>query len=99
MDSRTLQLAQNLIRYSTALQPGENILSKCLMTRSRWLRRWWWSLPGRRCSIFITQEQPATTKIAIWRLQRTTTIHRRLGIRTNAFYAGLHRNSRQREHQ
>jgi len=26
MDSRTLQLAQNLIRYSTALQPGENIL-------------------------------------------------------------------------
>lgn len=26
MDARTLQLAQNLIRYSTALQPGENIL-------------------------------------------------------------------------
>ena len=26
MDSRTAQLAQNLIRYSTDLQPGENIL-------------------------------------------------------------------------
>ena len=26
MDARTTQLAQNLIRYSTDLQPGENIL-------------------------------------------------------------------------
>ena len=26
MDSRTAQLAQNLIRYSTDLQPGENNL-------------------------------------------------------------------------
>ena len=100
MDSRTAQLAQNLIRYSTDLQPGENILIEMFDD----------ALPLAQALVdevyraggvpFLSlKKQPVATQTAVRCIQRATASHRRLGIDEDERHAGVYRHPGQRKHQ